>query len=104
MKIYKCAQKLWLDDLRPMPSDFDIWAKSVAQAKDYLEQGNIDFISFDNDLAEEEEGHHLASWIEEKAFNGDLPPLDWQVHSANPIGARSISQAMQNAERFWSEK
>lgn len=103
MKIYKTEIKLWLDDLRPMPPEFDMWAKNVDEAKAILNQGDVEFISFDNDLAEEQEGRHLASWIEEKAFNGNIPPMDWQVHSANPIGAKAISQAMQNAERFWNE-
>jgi len=106
-KIFKKANELknlWLDDLRPMPSGFDIWAKTVEDAQKYILEGNIGFISFDNDLAQEKEGRHLATWIEELAFNGEIQKIGWKVHSANPIGAKSIEQAMTNADRFWSEK
>lgn len=94
-------KKLWLDDLRPMPSDFDIWAKTMEEAQSYINNGNIGFISFDNDLSQEKEGRHLASWIEEGAFNGTIQKMVWRVHSANPIGAKEIEQAMINADKFW---
>lgn len=28
--------KLWLDDIRPMPKDFDYWAKTVERAKEII--------------------------------------------------------------------
>jgi len=98
----KQAMKMWLDDIREMPSDFDIWVKTVEEAKSILETESIDFISFDNDLGLEKEGRHLADWIEEKAFNHELGRLKWQIHSGNPVGAKAIHQAMQNAEKFWN--
>ena len=101
MKIFRISRRLWLDDRRPMPPDFDIWAKTVDEAKAILSKGDVNFISFDNDLGEDQEGRHLAAWIEENAFHGKIGKMDWQVHSANPIGAQDISKAMSNADRFW---
>lgn len=97
-------KKLWLDDLRPMPLDFDLLATTVDEAQDYIINDSVGFISFDNDLAQEKEGRHLASWIEEGAFNGTIQKMGWRVHSANPIGAKAIEQAMINADKFWDEK
>jgi hypothetical protein len=58
--------KVWLDDLRPMPAGFDD-----------PENGT---------------GYEVAKWIEEHAFRwsqgepGGLPPLEWRIHSRNPVG------------------
>ena len=114
---YKMAQseiRLWLDDVRD-PQDpqiqekfgaegNEIWVKTMPEAISYLNQGNVSFISFDNDLGEgQEEGYHLADWIEEKAFDGTLSPLGWNVHSRNPVGSSKIVNAMTNADKFWNE-
>jgi len=114
MDWYKMAQseiRLWLDDVRD-PQDpniqekfgaegNEIWVKTMPEAISYLNQGNVSFISFDNDLGEELEGYHLANWIEEKDFDGTLYPLGWNVHSRNPVGSSKIVNAMTSAEEFW---
>ena len=105
MKIVKISSKIWLDDIRPIPEEYDYWCKTVDEAKAVFNSEKIDFISFDNDLGEGiPEGRDLANWIEERAYNKTLPKLDWQVHSANPEGASAISKAMLSAERFWEEE
>lgn len=104
---------IWLDDERdpnepkyqipPFNANSNmIWVKSVAEAKELLKNGNVSFISFDNDLGLSEEGRHLASWIEEQAYNKSLPPLKWAIHSQNVEGRRQITMAMNSAERFWN--
>jgi len=116
MNWYKTSQskiRLWLDDKRDpknpkirekyKSSGDEIWVKTVEEAKAYLEQGNVSYISFDNDLGLPLEGRHLANWIEEKAYNNEIPRLEWRVHSQNPKGAEQIKQAMQNADKYWSE-
>ena len=115
MKIYKLSNTqsihLWLDDNRD-PSDpiyqqkfgahgNEIWAKTVPEAITILEQGNVISISFDNDLGEKLEGYDLAKWIEEKAHDNQIKPLQWKIHSANPEGKRYIEVAMNQAEKFW---
>lgn len=109
--------RLWLDDIRPMPSDFDIHAKSANEAIKVLKTGNVVHISFDHDLGDivdtegdivlwnehKKTGYYVASWIEEQAALGNIPPLTWAVHSANPIGSENIRQAMLQADKFWKE-
>lgn len=116
MKLIRLASKirLWLDDNRD-PKDPEIqkkfgargdetWVKTVEEALKYLQSGNVEYLSFDNDLGEGlKEGRHLAAWVEEQAYYKKLPKFAWAVHSTNPSGAKEIIQAMQNADRFWQE-
>jgi hypothetical protein len=107
--------RLWIDDVRPMPEDFDIWAKTANEALDILKKGVITHVSFDYDLGDvhkigsqiatwsehEMSGYDVASWIEGEAFQGNMGPITYTVHSANPVGAKRIESAMANAIRFW---
>jgi len=99
--------KLWVDDLRPKPDDYDKWAKTTDEAITFLSNGDITHVSFDHDLGdliedkEEKTGYDIALWVEENAFFKRIPPFTYTIHSANPVGARNIKQAMSNAERYW---
>jgi len=108
------ALHLWLDDERD-PTDpviqksygakgWEVWIKTVPEAIKYLEGGGVASISLDHDLGENQpSGYELAKWIEEKAFHGTIPKLQWKVHSANPSGAGNITLAMKSADRFWNQ-
>lgn len=79
-----------------------VWTKDVKTAIHFLMLGNVEFISFDNDLGWfKEEGYDLAKWIEEKAFKGELKPIKWAVHTANSSAYTLITQAMLNANKYW---
>lgn len=111
--------KIWLDDIREMPEEYDVWAKTADQAILALQTGNVTHMSFDHDLGMEmrptgkfgimtakedktaKSGYDVAMWVERMAFMGKLKPFTWKVHSANPVGAKNIERAMFNAERFW---
>lgn len=106
--------KLWLDDERdpsvPNIQNYfgaegnEIWVKTAAVAINYLQQGNVVSISLDHDLgpASAGTGMDVAKWIEEQAYHGTLPRLNWSVHSLNPIGKKNITRAMLKADEFWS--
>ena len=105
---------LWLDDERD-PEDrliqemFDsfpgmLWVKTGFAAIRRLKSGEVRYISFDHDLGTGLTGHDVAKWIEERAFNGDILRIGWNVHSKNPQGAKDIIAAMTNAEKFWSAR
>jgi hypothetical protein len=106
--------RLWLDDERDPQDSFiqseygadgnELWVKTAEEARGMLNNGNVSYISFDHDLGLGESGYSLANWIEEKAFNGELPRLEWRVHSANPVGKTNIERAMISAERFWNRE
>lgn len=94
--------KIWLDDIRPMPKDFDIWCHDALEIKLYLND-DIDFVSFDHDLGVGLTGYDVAKLIESMAYYGTIKPFKWAIHSANPVGRKNIEQAMKSAERFFKE-
>lgn len=98
------SMHIYLDDLRPMPAQFHANPKTAPEAIGYLRTGHIEYFSFDHDLGDDSagSGYDVARFIEEQAFLGQLPPLKWHVHSANPVGAERIRQAMVNAEKYWN--
>jgi len=95
--------KLWIDDLRPIPETFDIWAKNYDQAIMALKSSPITHISFDHDLGDDEKGtgNDVAKWIEEQAYLGNYPKIKWRVHSDNPAGVKNIIATMESADRYW---
>jgi hypothetical protein len=109
--------RLWIDDIRTMPEDFDVWAKSATEALNILKNNTVTHISFDYDLGDVKEtsgpvvtweehemtGYDVASWVEGEAFQGNMDPVTYAVHSANPIGAKKIEAAMANATRYWAK-
>ncbi len=101
--------KIWLDDWRPMPADFNLWAKTAAEAISAIDAGGVTHISFDHDLGAEAgqrefTGYDVAKHIEEGAANKTIAPMTWAVHSANPSGSQAITMAMRAADRFWGEQ
>ena len=95
---------IWLDDLRPMPADFDIHVKTAKDAIEFITAGNVTKISLDHDLGEPEngDGYQVAKAIESLAYAGAIPPLQWAIHSGNPVGRKNMTAALTNADRFWA--
>lgn len=98
--------KLWLDDERPKPADFDCCVKTAATAIRMLRVGGVTMISLDHDLGSEENGsgYDVAKFIEEAAYKGTLPPIEVRVHSANPVGRKRMLAAIERAQLFWSQE
>lgn len=95
---------VWLDDERPMPSDYHIHVRTAEDAIALLETGKVTKISLDHDLGQVKTGYDVAKWIEENAANGSLKKLRIRVHTQNPVGRKNICAACQNADRYWREK
>jgi hypothetical protein len=97
---------IWLDDVRPIPPDFDIWVKTADEAIKHLESGKVSMISLDHDLGDSDTktGYDVAKFIEKSAFDGTLEPIEVRVHSANPVGMNNMKMCINNAQRFWREK
>lgn len=93
--------KLWLDDVRPMPPDYDKHVTCAADAIIELASGKVTKISFDHDLGQDRTGYDVACAIETGAYDNMIPKLEWEIHSANPVGRKNIEAAMQSAERWW---
>lgn len=94
--------RLWLDDLRPMPNDFTLHVKTAHEAIEILKTNDVEYISFDHDLGEEKNGtgYDVAKWIEENVYNKVIKMMEWNIHSANPVGRKNIESAMKSAERL----
>lgn len=103
---------LWLDDVRPAPPGWT-HVKTVDAAKAALMSGNVSRASLDHDLGWCEScrndtavrgyaevigscehigtGYSLVCWMEE---TGNWPREKPTVHSANPVGAARMRQAI----------
>lgn len=97
--------KVFLDDVRIMPDGYDIHVKTAKEAINLLRKGDVTLISLDHDLGPEEAGtgYDVASFLEEAAYRKAVPPLHWQIHSANPVGIQNMRKALQNADRYWGK-
>lgn len=105
--------KLFLDDLRtvqmvyPHQQDNDyVVVRTYHSFVAYiLQKGLPDFISFDNDLGEDEQGNLLedgyaaAKWLVYES-GLDLRQLQFKVHSANPVARIQIESLLNNYISF----
>ena len=63
--------RVWLDDVRPMKDDYDVWCKTAESAIDLISCGHVTHISFDHDLGTDTglTGYDVAKYIENCAWN-----------------------------------
>ena len=95
------GRKVWIDDVRPAPTDDYKWIKSVHEAKIYICQmtrfddadnmyHNIELLDLDHDAGKYawNGGDYikLLDWMEEKGIN-DIPI---RIHSMNPVGRANM--------------
>ena len=94
--------KLYLDDERPTPEGW-VRAYTATEAITLLEAGGVEEVSLDHDLGPPEAGtgYDVACWVEQAAYEGRIPPMRWGIHSANPVGRRRMTSALESADRFW---
>jgi hypothetical protein len=98
--------KVWLDDCRKMPSDYDIHTKSARETIELLKTGKVSHISLDHDLGISMElgnGHQVADFIEEQAFYNKIPRVKWAVHSSNAPEVIRMTITLKNADRYWDK-
>lgn len=95
--------KIWLDDIRPMPSNYTRWCKTADDAMLFIATGKVTDISLDHDLGPDEAGtgYDVAKYIEKMAHKGAIPPIKWSIHSANPVGRKNMTMALDSADRMW---
>lgn len=97
--------KVWLDDERKMPEDYDVWVKDAAWAKKLIDEGEVTFISLDHDLGENSgTGYDVACHIEMLVSNGQIKMPKWSCHSQNPVGKKRIVEAMESAGRIYLKR
>jgi hypothetical protein len=112
--------RLWLDDLRTMPTDFHVHVKSAWTAISLLKTGIFTEVSLDHDLGFDEVEHRVsriaardggentglqvAQWIEKAATDGSLKRLRWRVHSNNEVGVELMEAALRRADACWDSQ
>lgn len=102
---------LWIDDVRPINEEFAsksnirIWATNSADALNILKEwGNgIEAIGFDHDLGGDDTSMPVARWLEEQAYYGRIDPIEWFIHSANPVGRANLEATLTKADEYWSK-
>ena len=98
--------KIWLDDKRPMPWNFDMHVFTAKEAVDCLVTYNVTHISLDHDLGDKElvgDGYQVAKWIEEKAFLNKIKRFTWALHTQNPVGEANMRAALTKADEYWTK-
>ena len=93
--------KIWLDDLRPAPSEF-VWCRSVNEAKKVIAENEktqpIELIDCDHDLgdffADGGDGIKLLDWLLER---NTLYPV--ALHTMNPVGRENMRRMLQGKRK-----
>ena len=94
--------RVFLDDLRTPPEGW-ILVRWPDEAIALLETGQVDELSLDHDLGDDERGtgYDVLLWLEEAvALRGFRPPRSIVVHSANSVGRQRMELAIASIERF----
>lgn len=88
--------KLYLDDLRPTPADYE----RVYDYDGFVEfiglNGLPDFISFDHDLGLGKTGYDCAKFMVEYCLDNNIIKINYTVHSQNPVGKENIEGLLNN--------
>ena len=97
--------KIWLDDVRPLPEDWNntpnaIWysdAETLIRDLRHIHKcfclSDIDVISLDNDLGEGRlEGYKVLDWLEE---TGADVPFGIHIHTSNPVARERMRAIIQ---------
>lgn len=97
--------KIWLDDKRTMPIEFDIHVVSAFEAIDMIKTGKVTKIGLDHDLSDETifgNGHMVSDFIEEQAYFGKIPRIEWSIQSSNGPEIARMTIALRRADIYWS--
>jgi hypothetical protein len=96
--------RLWIDDTRDPPDSGWTHVRTCDEAVRAVDASQPERVSFDHDLGEGGTGYDVACFVERLAYDGKIGRFEWDVHSANPVGAERIAVVMRNADKFWSEQ
>ena len=97
--------RLWLDDKRIMPADFDIHTVSAFEAIEFVKSGIVTKIGLDHDLGDDKtvgNGHMVSDFIEECAYFNTIPRIAWSIQSSNGPEVLRMSVALRRADVYWN--
>lgn len=97
--------KIWVDDVRPMPADYDLHCYSTNEAISairYIEMKqkyNIEVLDLDHDAGDyaKDGGDYIKilDWLEANHIN-----IPIAIHSRNPVGVQKMRQII--AHNHWT--
>lgn len=96
--------RVWLDDKRPTPPEYNITVRSSRDAIAFLNTKLVTKISLDHDLGSLTifgDGYMVATWIEESAYYGYIPRVDISIHTDNAARRPQMKMAIDNADKYW---
>ena len=92
------SYSVFLDDIRDPKKKYDYIARSSKEAIMIVKKIKIvpSHISFDHDLGEDDTAMKFINWLIDAVLDNDIEyrPIDFNVHSANPIGSKNIEGKM----------
>ncbi|MBC3917833.1 hypothetical protein H8L32_10145 [Undibacterium sp. CY18W] len=92
--------KVFLDDERQTPEGWIrvYWPK---EAINLLETGQVQIISLDHDLGDDERGtgYDVITWLEEAVITRGFIPPEMRVHSANSSARQKMEMGIQSILR-----
>lgn len=96
--------KLWIDDERLPPDEFEAWCTNASDAKKFLisHWPQIEVISFDHDLGDDERGtgYDVIKFMEEQVHkHGWIPDMEFRIHTQNPVGRKNISAGIASIQK-----
>ena len=88
--------RIYIDDERTPKTNFDKVLRTSQEAIDFIKtNGCPEYISFDHDLGGEDTSIPVVDFIIDSDLNlkGEFIPknFEFNVHSANPVGAKNIA-------------
>jgi len=97
--------KVYLDDERETPPG---WMRVYwpDEAIDLLKRGEVNEISLDHDLDDDERGtgYDVLLWIEEQVFHHNFKPPIIHVHSANASAREKMESAVRTIQKLFHHK
>lgn len=97
--------KVYLDDERETPPG---WMRVYwpNEAIDLLKRGEVNEISLDHDLGDDERGtgYDVLLWIEEQVFHYNFKPTIIHVHSANASAREKMESAVRTIQKLFHHK
>lgn len=94
-------KKLYIDDMRPCPEGWDV-ARNFHEAIVMLESTEYAEVSLDHDIdsfygLKEMTGRDILNWLIARKVEGHKHvPSIVRVHSANPVGSRTMREDIAN--------
>jgi hypothetical protein len=100
-------KKIWvyLDDVRPLPVDYDVLVRTAEEAIELIKSGVVEKISLDNDLGTGyTEGKKVAQYIEQAYIQGEIEWVDFRPHTSNPVAFEEMMQCARNCYKHKNNK